>query len=84
MKKNKNIEKSEFECPNSYSCLGKNHKKKCKTEDFKISKYMTCTEKKEIQDICNYCNPIENQSLCCCEVRTNFTRLKLNPTILVS
>ena len=75
---------SKFECPNSYSCLGKDHKKKCKTEDFKITKYMTCAEKEEIQGICNYCNPIGNERLCCCEVRTNFTRLKLNPIILVS
>jgi hypothetical protein len=83
MKKN-GMKESEFECPNSYSCLGKDHKKKCKIEDFKITKYMTCTEKEEIQGICNYCNSIGNESLCCCEVRTNFTRLKLNPTILVS
>ncbi len=84
MKKNKSVEKSEFECPNNYSCLGEDHKKKCNTEDLKISKYMTCTEKEEIQGICKYCNPIGNESLCYCEVRTNFTRLKLNPIILVS
>ena len=75
---------STFECSQNHSCLDKDHKKMCKIQDIVTDKYMMCSKKEEIQNHCDHCTSVGDQSICSCEVRTNFTKLKLNSTRIVS